>query len=120
MPNENRSGPRINCNIPVVLQVADTLIMVPCRNICIQGMFIKGNLEIYEENEVSISFRLPVESRVNPVIKAKGRVVWINNKRSKHSDVPIGFGIQIDKIVGESYKHRLMTFIESNIKQQLL
>ena len=94
--------------------------MVPCRNISIQGMFVKGRLEIKEGTEVSISFRLPVESRYNPVIMAKGRVVWINDKMSKHLKVPIGFGIQIDKIIGESCKKRLLAFIEANMEKQSL
>jgi Tfp pilus assembly protein PilZ len=114
MPNENRRDARINCNIPVVLQVDDSLIMVPCRNLSIKGMFVKGSLEIKEGTEVSISFRLPVESKTNPIIKAKGHVVWINNKSSMESKAPVGFGIQIDEIIGEIVRKRLMTFIEAN------
>jgi Tfp pilus assembly protein PilZ len=83
-------------------------------------MFVKGGLEIKEGTEVSISFRLPVESRISPVVKAKGHVAWINDKRSKHSKVPIGFGIQIDKIIGESLKKKLMAFIEVNMEKQSL
>jgi Tfp pilus assembly protein PilZ len=77
-------------------------------------MFIKGSLQIKQGTEVLISFRLPVESRTNPIIRAKGHIVWINNIRSMQSKVPVGFGIQLDEIIGESIRKRLMTFIESN------
>jgi CheY-like chemotaxis protein len=118
LPAVQRSMPRIPCNIPVVLQCDDTLALVPCDNISVEGMFIKSSLKIKKGSEVVVSFRLPGESRTKLQITAKGRVVWNNEKRSLHSKIPIGFGIKNDVIIGgKSNMHRreeLMAFIEAN------
>jgi DNA-binding response OmpR family regulator len=120
LPAKNRSAPRINCNIPVVLQFEDTLAMVPCDNISIEGLFVKSELKVDAGREVLISFILPGDSKTKTKIKATGHVVWINNKRSLHSKVPIGFGIKINEIIGDKIsQHRreeLMAFIKSNKK----
>jgi DNA-binding response OmpR family regulator len=120
LPTVNRRVPRVRCNIPVVLQFEDTLAMVPCDNISIEGLFVKSELKINAGRDVMISFILPGDSRTKARIKARGHVVWIKNKRDLYSKAPIGFGIKIDEIIGDKIsQHRreeLQAFIESNKK----
>jgi len=118
LPAVQRSVPRIQCNIPVVLQFDDSQAMVPCNNISVDGMFIKSSLKIGKDSEVEFSFRLPGEARTKSQIKAKGRVVWSNEARSLQSKAPIGFGIKNDVIFGDKASRQrraeLMAFIEAN------
>ena len=118
LPAVNRRAPRVRCNIPVVLQLEGRLVMVPCENISVEGMFVKSSLSIKPGSEVLISFRLPGLSSNRGKIKAKGHVVWINNTKSLTAKIPVGFGIQIDEIVGEKVGKRrhdeLMAFVEAN------
>jgi len=117
LPVIDRRNPRINCQLPVTLQFGDTLAMVECGDLSVEGMYVKSNLDIKEGTGLDITFNLPGESAITAKIQAKGHVAWLN----RQSNVTTGFGIQLDEIIGEGLamlrKKDLAAFIEANRKK---
>ena len=119
LPVIDRRRARVNCQIQVELQFDDTTTIVESDNLSLEGLFVKSKLKLILGSKINVSFSLPGEPESR--IKARGRVTWHNDLlTSLQTNMPIGFGIEIEEITGEGLtslrKKELISFIEDSNK----
>jgi DNA-binding response OmpR family regulator len=112
---------RVPCRAEVLMGIAGTSISGISENISMHGLYIATDFKVSVESEITLRFKLPGKTD-NPLITAKGRIVWLNCSGSlMKTRLPPGFGVEILDITGGGLailrKNEIKEFVETYIKK---
>ncbi len=85
---------RVPCRTPVFIRLNGKTSSATTEDISASGIYVATDHEAREGLPVDLSIALPVAS--STIVQAKGRVAWVNSKRSRRKpDFPAGFGVEL-------------------------
>jgi uncharacterized protein (TIGR02266 family) len=115
--NNKRRATRAPCYAHVTIQAGGEVFYGMTGDISEGGLFIATFDKMPDEGEIRLSFAIPKDTP--ELVEAKGRVVWINNKRNPvRGNLPEGFGVEFSSISPEQLAE-IRAFIASALPENL-
>ena len=100
LPVVERSKTRVPCSTPVTVKLGGAVLSGVSRDIGMGGLYVEANGNVSIDDEVVVSFRVPVNTYALTVVR--GRVAWINRKPATRGEMfAEGFGVEFQEILGE-------------------
>jgi len=111
LPAIDRRDSRIPCREKAKFRAFGVSLSGDILDISANGAYLAAEYEVEIGTVLEVVLSLPDEGR--SMIQAKGRVAWLNGRKSRrNSKVPVGFGVEFIALTEESRK-ALQLFVES-------
>lgn len=101
VPGIDRREKRLTCRINVKYRTFGITLSGFAADLSKNGLYLACDVEVQKDAEIDLIFALP--EPIGAIVQAKGRVAWVNTKRSRRKPIlPEGFGVEFTSLSEEA------------------